>query len=73
LQRIKEQGFSQGLAPDPLTFFGPVVEASSETSRESTFLSEHPYSIISSGRQHPIPWIIGISAQEGLVKTGGIL
>jgi carboxylesterase type B len=57
---------------EPLAFFGPVVESIPMDPKESSFLTEHPYSIISSGRQHAIPWITGINAQEGLITTGGI-
>lgn len=55
---------------DPLSFFGPVIEAPSEGTN-SAVISEHPYSIISSGRQNRVPWMTGLNADEGVIKTGG--
>jgi len=57
---------------DPLAFFGPVVEVSTHTPTDVEFLTEHPYSIISTGRQRKVPWITGINVQEGLITTGGM-
>lgn len=63
----------QNLLRDPLSYFGPVIEQSSPANpRQLAVLSEHPYSIISTGRQAKIPWMTGVDADAGLIVSGGM-
>ena len=51
----------------PLSTFLPSVEVGGGTN--DTFLSEHPFSVLVSGKQRRIPWIVGFNADEGLHVT----
>ena len=60
---------------NPLSLFIPTVEKPlkhyNDTS-ELPFITEHPFSVILSGRQAKIPWIVGFNSEEGLATTGGL-
>lgn len=50
---------------DPMIPFKPVIEPN----HEGAFISEHPIDIIKSGKAANIPFMTGITTEEGAIKT----
>ena len=50
--------------------FRPTVESIND---DETFLAEHPLSVVASGKQHKVPWLTGITADEGLLSSIGAI
>jgi carboxylesterase type B len=55
---------------DPITVFNPSIEVVKD---ENTFIAEHPEDIIRKGDFSKVPWIAGITEQEGLLLSGPLL
>ncbi|KAF5306371.1 hypothetical protein FQR65_LT07395 [Abscondita terminalis] len=53
---------------DPSILFKPVIESRSK----NAFLPEHPVEIIKSGRMSQIPFMTGITTEDGAIKSSGI-
>lgn len=53
---------------NPFTPFGPTVEKSSD----KAFIDRAPIDIIKSGDVQDVPWIAGVTKEEGLYPGGGI-
>ncbi|XP_071052670.1 juvenile hormone esterase-like isoform X2 [Onthophagus taurus] len=53
---------------DPMIPFKPVVEPKIK----EAFLSEHPIDIIKSGGVYDVPWITGLTTDEGSLRVPGI-
>lgn len=52
---------------NPFTVFGPVVEVGSA----NPFIHQHPIDIIQQGKAKDLPWITGVTSEEGLYPAGG--
>lgn len=51
--------------------YGPTVEPpESVPPGDESFLPDHPYTLMSQGKFHKVPWITGTNADEGLLLTG---
>lgn len=54
---------------DPMIPFKPTIEPNVE----DAFLTEHPITIVKSGRSAPVPLIVGITTHDGALRGAGIL
>lgn len=52
---------------NPFTVFGPVVEMGSNR----PFLDHHPRELLRAGRIKDVPWIVGVTSEEGLYPAAG--
>ncbi|CAH1119496.1 unnamed protein product [Phaedon cochleariae] len=53
---------------DPLLPFRPIVEPDSN----GAFLTEHPLEIIKSGKLLDVPSVVGLTTEEGAIKSAGL-
>ncbi|CAG7727296.1 unnamed protein product [Allacma fusca] len=50
------------------TLFRPSVEAVNDS---ETFIAQHPLGIVENGLAHKVPWMAGVTADEGLLASAG--
>ncbi|CAG9859232.1 unnamed protein product [Phyllotreta striolata] len=55
---------------DPMIPFKPIIEPKST---KNPFLPDHPLNIIKSGKSVDVPVIIGVTSQDGALKTSGYI
>jgi len=53
---------------NPFTPYGPVVEKFGD---EASFIDRTPVEIINSGDVQDIPWVTGVTSEEGLYPVAG--
>ncbi|XP_017783906.1 PREDICTED: venom carboxylesterase-6-like [Nicrophorus vespilloides] len=53
---------------DPLALFTPVIEIK----HEGSFISEYPEDIIRDGKSNQVPWMTGVTKDEGAFRTTGL-
>jgi carboxylesterase type B len=50
--------------------FAPVIERG-RIEGEETFINESPIDLVTQGRSHKVPYIIGVTSHEGLIMLKG--
>lgn len=64
------QFFFQFFSIDPLSVYQPVVETKTRRN-PNPFLTKHPLEYIKDGNFLKIPWIVGLTSDDGLVRSSG--
>lgn len=57
----------KGFYYNPFTPFGPVPEKYSD----EPFIDRTPVEIVNSGDVHDVPWVTGVTSDEGLYPVAG--
>ena len=47
----------------------PTIEAVDD---EEAFITEHPLKLVAKGKASQVPWMAGVTADEGLISTIGL-